>query len=135
MNLTGCPQNVSDLTKRNPIMELDAQSKGICHIDFKIKERDTFLMQIDTKNKEIVSAKKAKKSWKAIFATKVHFEDPLFTEQLSKCNEEVLFNNQSIEDAQNEIKLRKDVLKEIEKVIITKKCTCKTRGKQMSGKL
>merc|ERR1712113_78593 len=83
--------------------------------------RDTLLMEIDIKNKEIVSAKRAKKSLKAIFATKIHVDDPLFTEKLNKCNEEVLFYNQSIADAQNEIKLRSDSLKEIEKGNTTKK--------------
>merc|ERR1711920_599870 len=42
-------------------------------------------------------------------------------EKLNKCNEEVLFYNQSIADAQNEIKLKSDALKEIEKRNTTKK--------------
>merc|ERR1712147_449120 len=64
---------------------------------------------------------RAKKSLKAIFATKIHVDDPLFAEKLNKCNEEVLFYNQSIADAQNEIKLRSGALKEIEKRNTTKK--------------
>ena len=67
---------------------------------------------------------------KAIFATKIHVDDPLFTEKLNKCNEEVLFYNQSIADAQDEIKLRSGALKDNEKKKYNKKkCTCKTRGK------
>merc|ERR1712147_529150 len=66
------------------------QNKRISDLDYKRKERDTLLMEIDIKNKEIVSAKRAKKSLKAIFATKVHVDAPLFTEKLNKCNEEVL---------------------------------------------
>ena len=57
-------------------------------------------MEIDIQNKEIVSAKRTKKSLKA----KVHVDDRLFTEKLNKCNVEVLFYNQLIADAQNEIK-------------------------------
>ena len=60
-------------------------------------------MEIEIKNKEIVSAKRAKKSLKAILATKVHFDDPLFTEKLNKCNEEVLFYNQSMAAEQNQM--------------------------------
>ena len=67
-------------------------------------------MEIDIKNKEIVSAKRVRKSLKVISATKVHVEDPLFTEKLNKCNKEVLFCNQLIADAQNEIKLRSGAL-------------------------
>ena len=74
------PQNVSNLMKKNLIMELDAKSKRISDMDYKIKERSSLLMEIDTNNKEIVSAKKAKKSLKALFATIVYVEDPLFTE-------------------------------------------------------
>merc|ERR1712147_380988 len=115
------PQNASEMMKKNLIMELAAQNKRISDLDYKRKERDTLLMEINIKNKEIVSAKRAKKSLKAIFATKVHVDDPLFTEKLNKCNEEVLFYNQSIADAQNEIKLRSDALNEIEKRNTTKK--------------
>merc|ERR1712228_670672 len=115
------PQNASEMMKKNLLMELAAQSKRISVLDYKRKERDTLLMEIDIKNKEIVSAKRAKKSLKAIFATKIHVDDPLFTEKLNKCNEEVLFYNQSIADAQNEIKSRSDALKEIEKGNTTKK--------------
>ena len=115
------PQNASEMMKKNLLMELAAQNKRISDLDYKRKERDTLLMEIDIKNKEIVSAKRAKKSLKAIFATKIHVDDPLFTEKLNKCNEEVLFYNQSIADAQNEIKLRSDALKEIEKGNTTKK--------------
>merc|ERR1712147_137556 len=115
------PQNASEMMKKNLIMELAAQNKRISDLDYKRKERDTLLMEINIKNKEIVSAKRAKKSLKAIFATKVHVDDPLFTEKLNKCNEEVLFYNRSIADAQNEIKLKSDALKEIEKRNTTKK--------------
>merc|ERR1712083_1021505 len=108
-------QNASEMMKKNLLIELAAQKKRISDLDYKRKERDTLLMEIDIKNKEIVSAKRAKKSLKAIFATKIHVDDPLFTEKLNKYNEEVLFYNQSIADAQNEIKLRSDALKEIEK--------------------
>merc|ERR1719494_1468557 len=110
-----------EMMKKNLLMELAVQNKRISDLDYKRKQRDTLLMEIDIKNKEIVSAKRAKKSLKAIFATKVHVDDPLFTEKLNKCNEEVLFYNQSIADAQNEIKLRSDALKEIEKGNTTKK--------------
>merc|ERR1719494_768660 len=109
-----------EMMKKNLLMELAAQNKRISDIDYKRKERDTLLMEIDIKNKEIVSAKRAKKSLKAIFATKVHVDDPLFTQKLNKCNEEVLFYNRSIADAQNEIKLKSDALKEIEKRNTTK---------------
>ena len=115
------PQTASEMMKKNLLIELAAQKKRISDLDYKRKERDTLLMEIDIKNKEIVSAKRAKKSLKAIFATKIHVDDPLFTEKLNKCNEEVLFYNQSIADAQNEIKLRSDALKEIEKGNTTKK--------------
>ena len=115
------PQNTSELMKKNLLIELAAQNKRISDVDYKRKERDTLLMEIDTKNKEIVSAKKAKKSLKAIFATKVHVDDPLFTEKLNKCRKDVLFYNQTIADAQNEIKLRSGALKEIEKGNTTKK--------------
>merc|ERR1712083_414574 len=115
------PQTASEMMKKNLLIELPAQKKRISDLDYKRKERDTLLMEIDIKNKEIVSAKRAKKSLKAIFATKVHVDDPLFTEKLNKCNEEVLFYNQSIADAQNEIKSRSDALKEIEKGNTTKK--------------
>ena len=63
-------------------------------------------MDIDTKIQEI--------------AIKVHFDDPLFTEK-DKCNEEMLFYNRSIADAKNEIKLRNDRLKEMEKTITKNK--------------
>ena len=72
-------------------------------------------MEIEIKNKEIVSAKRAKKSLKASLARKAHFHDLLFTKKLNKCNDEVLFYNQLTADAQNEIKLRSSALKEIEK--------------------
>merc|ERR1712083_571854 len=114
------PQTASEMMKKNIFIELAAQKKRISDLDYKRKERDTLLMEIDIKNKEIVSAKRAKKSLKAIFATKVHVDDPLFTEKLNKCNEEVLFYNRSIADAHNEIKLRSDALKEIEKRNTTK---------------
>jgi uncharacterized membrane protein len=73
------PQNASEMMKKNLLMELADQNKRISVLDYKRKERDTLLMEIDIKNKEIVSAKRAKKSLKAIFATKVHVDDPLFT--------------------------------------------------------
>ena len=63
-------------------------------------------MDIDTKIQEI--------------AIKVHFDDPLFTEK-HKCNEEMHFYNRSIADAENEIKLRNDRLKEMEKTITKNK--------------
>merc|ERR1712083_561993 len=115
------PQNASEMMKKNLLIELTAQKKRLSNLDYKRKERDTLLMEIDIKNKEIVSAKRAKKSLTAIFATKVHVDDPSFAEKLNKCNEEVLFYNQSIADAQNEIKLKSDALKEIEKGNTTKK--------------
>merc|ERR1712083_696182 len=85
------PQNASEMMKKNLLMELAAQNKRISVLDYKRKERDTLLMEIDAKNKEIVSAKRAKKSLKAIFATKVHVDDPLFAEKLNRCNKEVAF--------------------------------------------
>ena len=109
------------MMKKNLLMELAAQNKKINDVDHKRKERDTLLMEIEIKNKEIVSAKRAKESLKAILETKVHFDDPLFTEKLNKCKEEVLFYNQSIADEQNEIKLRSGALKDIEKRNTTKK--------------
>merc|ERR1719494_1326831 len=109
-----------EMMKKNLLMELAAQNKRISDLDYKRKERDTLLMEIDIKNKEIVSAKRAKKSLRAIFATKVHVDDPYRLKKLNKCNEEVLFYNQSIADAHNEIKLRSDALKEIEKRNTTK---------------
>ena len=73
------PQNTSELIKKNLLIQVDAQNKRICEVDYERKERNTLLMKIYTKNKEIVSAKKANKSLKAIFTTKEHVEDPLFT--------------------------------------------------------
>ena len=99
------PQNTSEMMKKNLLMELAAQNKIIIDVDYKRKERDTLLMERGIQNKEIVSAKRAKKRLKTIFATKIHIYNSLFTEKLNKCNEEALFYNQSIADAQNEIKL------------------------------
>ena len=82
------------------------------------------MIEINTKNKEISNAKKAKKSLKAIFSTKVHFEDPLFAIKIDKLNGEVLFYNQSIRSAQNEMKIKNNALKEMDERNITERSTC-----------
>ena len=64
---------------------------------------------------------------KVIFSTKVQFEDPLFASKMDKLNEEVLFYNQSIRDAQNEIKVKNNALKEMDERNITEISTCLKR--------
>ena len=54
------PLNVSELMKRNLLKELDAQNKRICDIENTKKRRDTLMLEINTKKKEIATAKKAK---------------------------------------------------------------------------
>ena len=66
---------------------------------------------------------------KAIFSTKVHIEDPLFASKMDKFNEEVLFYNQSIKDAQNEIKIKNTELKEMNERNLTGKSTYVKRDK------
>ena len=115
--------------KRNLLKELDAQKKRISDIECKRKQQDELMIEINTKNKEIIEAKKAKKSLKAIFSTKVHIEDPLFASKMDKFNEEVLFYNQSIKDAQNEIKIKNTELKEMNERNLTGKSTHVKRDK------
>lgn len=69
---------------------------------------------------------------KAIFSTKVHFEDPLFASKFDKLNEEVLYYNQSIRDAQNEIKIKNNSLKEMDKrnLIETSACVKKDKNEE-----
>ena len=66
---------------------------------------------------------------KAIFSTKVHIEDPLFASKMDKFNEEVLFYNQSIKDAQNEIKIKNTELKEMNERNLIGKSTHVKRDK------
>jgi len=61
------PINVSELMKRNLLKELDAQNKRICDIENTKKRRDTLMLEINTKNKEIATAKKAKKAFRGDF--------------------------------------------------------------------
>merc|ERR1711920_1140097 len=69
---------------------------------------------------EIASAKKSKKHLMEISKT-IHEEDPSFVEKKDKLNEEMFFYNQSIKEAQSEIQLKNDVLKEIDQKDITEK--------------
>merc|ERR1712034_239989 len=57
-------KNISELMKRNLLKELEAQKKRISEIECKRKHKDELMIEIDTKNKEIIEAKKAKKSLK-----------------------------------------------------------------------
>ena len=112
--------NVSELMKRNLLKELDAQNKRICEIENKKKQRDALVLEINTKSKEIATAKKAKKHLKDI-SKKVKCDVHSFDEKNEKLNEEMLFYNQSIKDAQNEIKLKSDKLQEIDQRNVTEK--------------
>ena len=67
------------------------------------------MLEINTKSKEIATAKKAKKHLKDI-SKKVKCNVPSSDEKNEKLNEEMLFYDQSIKDAQNEIKLNSDKL-------------------------
>ena len=106
--------------KRNLLREVDAQNKRTCEIENKRKQRDALVSEINTKSKEIATTKKAKKHLKEI-SKKVHCDVPLFVKKNEKLNEERLFYNQSIKDAQNEIKLKNDKLQEIDQRNVTEK--------------
>ena len=58
--------NVSELMKRNLLKELDVQNQRICEIGNNRKQRDALVSEINTKSKEIATAKKAKKYLKDI---------------------------------------------------------------------
>ena len=69
-------ENISKLTRRNLLEEFDAQKKRISDIVCKRKQKDELMIEIDTKNKEIIEGKKEKKSLKTIYSTKIHLKDP-----------------------------------------------------------
>ena len=69
-------ENISKLTRRNLLEEFDAQKKRISDIECKRKQKDKSMIEIDTKNKEIIEGKKEKKSLKTIYSTKIHLKDP-----------------------------------------------------------
>ena len=114
------PTNVSELMKRNLLKELEAQSKRICDIENRRKKRDELMLEIKTKNMEIATAKKSKKHLMEI-SKKVHCEDLSFVEKKDKLNEKMFFYDQSIKEAQSEIKLKNDALQEIDRKNITEK--------------
>jgi len=114
------PSNVSELMKRNLLKELAAQNKRICDIENRRKKRDKLMLEIKTKNMEIATAKRSKKHLMEI-SKKIHSEDLSFVEKKDKLNEEMFFYNQSIKEAQSEIQLKNDVLKEIDEKNITER--------------